>query len=329
MAYPADAGTITPLADGTDYMEDDNVNNVVTELEAAKTLIGVPGVAQSHLATLLDTLADNYVGGRCYGESGTTDEVYVGAFAGIISNVAGSVRKNRVKSSVTTLTAADLDTGSMAVGYYYIYATADAAASTPVFKFSASASAPTGYTNYKRIGWFYNETASVLDVTNLFVSSFTGGGNRNIIIIKDNTFATAALTGITLISNDNSLPQNTEGFESIVGRIIPTLTTSKIRITGRANVSCSIGIDQATAAVFKNAGADAIYTSPNFETDAGPIPLPLDYEEAPGAIDPILYSVRVGGPNVGTYAVNGNNGANAALYGGSFYTLLQIEEVLL
>jgi len=175
MAYPEDAGTITPLVDGTDFEEAANVNNVVTELNTVKTLIGVPGAAQSHLATLLDMLADNYSGGRCYGEDGTTDEVYVGAFSGIISNAAGSLRKLRRITTITTLTAADLDTGAMAVGYYYIYATADAAASTPVFKFSASASAPTGYTYYKKIGWFYNETASVLDVTSLFIGNMKDG----------------------------------------------------------------------------------------------------------------------------------------------------------
>ena len=164
MGYPTDAGTITPLVDGTDYMEDDNVNDVVDELEAAKTLIGIPGAAQSHLATILDMLADNYTGGRCYGVDGTTDEVYVGAFSGIISNAAGSIRKPRRITTVTTLTAADLDTGAMAVGNYYIYATADTAATTPVFVFSASATTPTGYTNYKRIGKFYNATASVLDI---------------------------------------------------------------------------------------------------------------------------------------------------------------------
>ena len=164
MAYPEDAGTITPLVDGTDYEEAANVNNVVTELSNVKTLVGIPGAAQSHLATILDMLADNYTGGRCYGEDGTTDEVYVSAFSGIISNAAGSIRKPRRITTVTTLTAADLDTGAMAVGYYYIYATADTAATTPVFVFSASATTPTGYTNYKRIGKFYNATASVLDI---------------------------------------------------------------------------------------------------------------------------------------------------------------------
>jgi len=164
MGYPEDAGTITPLVDGTDYMEDDNVNDVVDELEAAKMLIGIPGAAQSHLATILDMLADNYTGGRCYGEDGTVDEVYVGVFAGIISNAAGSIRKPRRITTVTTLTATDLDTGAMAVGYYYIYATADTAIATPVFVFSASDTTPTGYTNYKKIGKFYNETISVLDI---------------------------------------------------------------------------------------------------------------------------------------------------------------------
>ena len=155
MAYPEDAGTITPLVDGTDYMEDDNVNTVVTELEATKTLIGIPGAAQSHLATLLSMLIGNRIGGHCTFNSIT--EVDISAFRGIIPNAAESINKARVKTSSVTVDNTDLDTGAAFTNstQHYIYATADGSSSEPVYKISINASTPSGYTNYIKLGGFY------------------------------------------------------------------------------------------------------------------------------------------------------------------------------
>jgi len=239
MAYPEDAGTITPLVDGTDYEEAANVNNVVTELSNVKTLVGIPGAAQSHLATIMDMLADNYTGGRCYGEDGTTDEVYVSAFSGIISNAAGSIRKPRRITTVTTLTAADLDTGAMAVGYYYIYATADAAASTPVFKFSASATTPTGYTYYKRIGSFYNKTASVLDIVPQDVSSESDACFGEWAARSNNTVYLASTDGFIIADGEGGSAFNIYSD----GSNPPT--------TARASSSFSVGDGTSTAPVKK------------------------------------------------------------------------------
>jgi len=322
MGYPTDAGTITPLVDGTDYMEDDNVNDVVDELEAAKTLIGIPGAAQSHLATILDMLADNYTGGRCYGEDGTTDEVYVGAFSGIISNAAGSIRKPRRITTVTTLTATDLDTGAMVEGVYYIYATADAAASTPVFKFSASATIPTGYTYYKRIGWFYNETASVLDVTKLQISSFTGGGNINQVKYETG----AAATGNTAIPRDDTIPQKTEGVEWNTLAITPTHATNKLKIDVCLYVANSSGtIRHIVAALFQDAGDDAIAVGSQYPGSTETVSINFTHYMPAGTTSAITFKVRFGDNDGNDIDINGR--ADARLYGGVMASSITITEV--
>jgi len=319
MGYPEDAGTITPLVDGTDYMEDDNVNTVVTELEATKTLMGIPGAAQSHLATILDMLADNYTGGRCYGVDGTTDEVYVGAFSGIISNAAGSIRKPRRITTVTTLTAADLDTGAMAVGYYYIYATADGAATTPVFKFSASASAPTGYTYYKKIGWFYNETISVLDITKLQVSAFTGGGNVNSVKYQTGAYA----SGATTTPFDDTIPKITEGNEFMALRFVPTSATKRLKIETVWNGTGGSG-NVFTLALHQDAIENAIAAVTHSVETAHQMRCTsfAHFMEA-GTADGIIFRVRAGDV-ASTVYFNGNN--SAGKYGGVYASSMSVTE---
>ncbi|MBI4708253.1 MAG: hypothetical protein HY761_10085 [Candidatus Omnitrophica bacterium] len=186
MSYPNDSGIISDLTDGVDYIEAANVNTVKDELQNVKILLGTPGAAQSHLASLLDMIADNYTGWRVYKKD--DDEIYVSVGAGIISNAAGSVRKLRKSTSVTTLSASNLDTGSFADDtYYYIYTVADAVGTVPVFIISASASSPTGYTHYRKIGWFYNESAAALDITSAQLGNIKDIGENPNSVSKTGT----------------------------------------------------------------------------------------------------------------------------------------------
>lgn len=191
--YPTNKKTFTALIDGTTYMEAVNVNVVYDEVEAVQLFIGASGAAQSHNASLLELLQGNYVGLRCYKKD--DDEIYVGPGTAIITNAAASVKKLRVNSSVTTLSASNLDTGAFAVDFYYIYAVADASGSEIAFVISLSDSAPTGYTHYKKIGWFYNETASALDITSGFIGNIMDGtGSPNVCQIVGTTDASTTNT---------------------------------------------------------------------------------------------------------------------------------------
>jgi formylglycine-generating enzyme required for sulfatase activity len=67
------------------------------------------------------------------------------------------------RSTAFNITFANIDTGAEAAGTnYYVYAIPGATAGQFDAVISASASAPTGYTNYRLIGWFHNNPASAI-----------------------------------------------------------------------------------------------------------------------------------------------------------------------
>ena len=79
----------------------------------------------------------------------------------VCTNTAGTIRKFRRNTSNTTVAWTDIDTGSEAISTtYYIYAVADADATTFTCKVTTSSSAPSGVTYYKRLGSFYNDSDS-------------------------------------------------------------------------------------------------------------------------------------------------------------------------
>lgn len=77
------------------------------------------------------------------------------------ANSAGTLLKMRRNTSSTTVTWSNIDTGSEAASTtYYVYAVADADATTFTIVISKSATAPTGVTYYKKLGSFYNNSSS-------------------------------------------------------------------------------------------------------------------------------------------------------------------------
>ena len=82
----------------------------------------------------------------------------------VCSNSAGSIRKFRKNTSAVVATfASNLDTGSEANGEYFVYAVADTDATTFTVSISASSSAPSGATYYKRLGSFVNSSGDILN----------------------------------------------------------------------------------------------------------------------------------------------------------------------
>ena len=171
--FPTSVDNKTALQDGVDYMEADNVNNAYVPTNSTQTFIGANGKGASWSSDILDFLA-NAKGPICTKKD--ADEIYVSAGVVFIKNSGQSNRLMRRNTAVTTIAAADIDTGALVIGYYYIYAVADSAATTFTVKFSASASAPTGLTNFELIGWFYNEANGSLDITTGFVGNVKSNG---------------------------------------------------------------------------------------------------------------------------------------------------------
>lgn len=190
--YPLSVDNKTALVDGVDYVEADDVNNSYVPLTATQTFIGSNGKGASWSNDVLGHLMNQQVP-VCKKASGSTITVVAGTIA--IKNSGQTNRLLRRNIADVTLTSSDLDTGAMAIGYYYIYAVADTAATTFTCKFSASETSPTGLTNFEMIGWFYNESGGALDITTGFVGNVRNGrGVMNILTLVDTTDTSSSST---------------------------------------------------------------------------------------------------------------------------------------
>jgi hypothetical protein len=319
-SWPSAKKTFSQVINGVTKLIALLFNTNYDEVEALQTFIGAPGAAQTHLAALLDTIKDSYYGGRCYKKD--ANNIYVGPFSGIITDAAGTVKKLRVSTSVTTLAAANIDTGAFAAAtYYYIYATADAAATTPTFVISASASAPTGYTYYRKIGWFYNETISILDITGGNVSTFIGGDNDT---QKMHYQRQDLVTCSTIIPKDNTKPQISEGTEIFRGYIIPSATVNEIEIEVVANGVDSAASAQRVIALFKVGTNDALAISNNYDIAGYPKSHTIICRVFPGSVSPIIFTVNAGAESGNLY-INGGS-VSTPYYDSTLISSLTIRE---
>lgn len=306
---------------GSDSIASSDPNNAYDAIENMEGFIGASGAAMSSNSTIIDTIKDLYNGGRCYKKD--ADEIYVGPFRGIIANAAETIQKLRVVKTVSTLTAADLDTGAFAAAtYYYIYATADGVSTEPVFVISASSSAPTGYAFYRRLGWFYNETINVIDITAGIISTFIGGDNDSQTLLLENAvFSTCPTT----IPSDDSIPTNTEGNEIMTYPIIPTSTSTKISVEAIVLMGFTAGGGIAALSLFQDAGTAAISATRHICGNSDNSEASLFKGNLSGT-GPMLFRIRAGGCASGTLYINGAGASGARIFGGVMITALKIKE---
>lgn len=172
--YPEQVDAFVERQDGVDIIQADDVNDSYAANENIQTFIGALGKAQSWSTDVLEFLA-NQEAARI--EPDTTSQFTIKAGVVIAKNSGQSVRLlGRITSDIT-VTASNIDTGSLAdATFYYVYAVKDSAATTFTIVFSLSDSAPTGATQYEKISWFYNEQSSALNVTSGFMGNIKANG---------------------------------------------------------------------------------------------------------------------------------------------------------
>jgi len=111
-----------------------------------------------------------------------------------IPNSDGSDVNWRRNTATVAVTWADIDTGAENdTTQYYVYAVADADATTFTIKISVNATAPTGATNYKRIGYFFNDASSNI----VSVGNDKGGDVGNIIGVEGTTSISTSTSSYT------------------------------------------------------------------------------------------------------------------------------------
>lgn len=165
-SFPNAKKTFSAVVNGVTKLVALLFNSPYDEIEAIETFIGSTGSTQANNDSITGLLS--YYRKGCAVEYKSATELYVRSGSIMIMDVYGN-KKLRTNSTDTTVTWADIDTGSEANStVYYVYALADSAASTFTVKFSASSSSPDGATYYRKIGTFYNDSSgNIQEVSDL------------------------------------------------------------------------------------------------------------------------------------------------------------------
>lgn len=141
------------------------------------------------------------------------------------------------------------------------------------------------------------------------------------VYVENTTFTN---TGGATIPSDNTIPQITEGSQFLSATIMPKSMTNRVRVRVLASL-CATSSDSGTLALFRNGGTSAI-DAVGFRSDGiWPSPVPIEFEDVPGATSMQSYTVRAGF-NSGGACVNGISSARA--YGGAMRSFIILEEVV-
>jgi len=167
---------------------------------------------------------------------------------------------------------------------------------------------------------YYNDGS-----TTQWVPASPGVGSGS--VVQTVSFQTGAVaTGTTMIPNDDTIPQITEGTEFMTLAITPKSATSKLIIEVAACVSCS-----SVAGVIVTLHQDS--TANASATGYWVCPIAVHYNVVSfkhtmisGTTSTTTFRVRVGPTAAGTITFNGQSGAR--ILGGALASSIVIQEVL-
>ena len=143
------------------------------------------------------------------------------------------------------------------------------------------------------------------------------------VYVTDTTYRSLTAT----IPIDDTIPQSTEGTETLTGTIVPNDASNVLRVTIASQVNFSTA-NAAILGLFRDSGANAIAVGfavaalSNRSTN-----IPLLHEESAGSTASTTFKIRIG-PDTGTGGtiyVNGNTLGRA--FGGVMKTTMLIEEI--
>lgn len=130
----------------------------------------------------------------------------------------------------------------------------------------------------------------------------------------------------TVIPRDDTIPQNTEGEEIIIGSITPKSSTNRLRITTTFNIIESEGANNiAIIALYQDSTANALTASEEYTPSGSATQMMLIHEMAAGTTSLTTFKIRSGPGDIGTLYVNGESGGRR--FGGISAVRMRIEEI--
>ena len=153
-------------------------------------------------------------------------------------------------------------------------------------------------------------------------SSLTGVGK----VLQVVNFQTGAVaTGTTILPDDDTIPQITEGTEFMTLAITPTNVSNTLIIEVVTLSTTSIGAWLA-AALFQDTAANALAASFGYTpTSTGDVNHTFTHKMTAGTTSATTFRVRVGNDRAGTVTFNGLGGLRK--YGGTLASSITITEI--
>lgn len=131
-------------------------------------------------------------------------------------------------------------------------------------------------------------------------------------------------TGSTVMPQDNTVPQNTEGDQYFSQSIAPSASANILRVKTQLMTACSVA-NIITSALFRDSGSSALTAS----SSGGPVGIPspniIDYSVIANAASTTTFAVRAGAASC-TVTLNGTGGSQ--LYGGVYNSFMEIQEIM-
>ena len=137
----------------------------------------------------------------------------------------------------------------------------------------------------------------------------------------------AVATGSTVIPNDDTIPQNTEGDQYMSLAITPTATPNVLEVEAQVHIANSAGGAASGMALFQDATANALAaTRSQLPSVDIAMPNKLLYRFMGNTTSATTLKIRAGSNNAGTTTFNGT--ATARVYGGVLSSYLKITELM-
>lgn len=145
------------------------------------------------------------------------------------------------------------------------------------------------------------------------------------VLVQCITSVTSAFaTGTTLIPQDDTIPQNTEGDQYMSVTITPKASTNLLVIQAVTFMSFSVTADL-MAALFQDSTANALAMSTHYGSVATEmISLAMAHAQTAGTVAATTFKVRAGGHFAGTTTFNGQSSARQ--FGASNKSFLMVSE---
>lgn len=170
--------------------------------------------------------------------------------------------------------------------------------------------------------------ASKLDLNPVAIAE--RGSNAPLVVgslnISHTAYSAAPANITALIPDDNTIPQSSEGVQIVTASITPLSATSDLVVEFVINIGATSWTSQATAALFRDSGVNAVYATGGF-VSYGTAQMLGRFKVSAGSVAPTTFKVRVGRQGANSVYVNSIDGVNNS-FGGVGISSLTVTEVI-